>query len=87
MMRFFSPFVLALFFGTLCWAQSLTVRGRVSDSSGAALGSASVRAYQEERLIVEIRSDEKGEFSLSAPAGEYRVEITAAGFTPFREIV
>ncbi|MBI4443542.1 MAG: hypothetical protein HY649_09240, partial [Acidobacteria bacterium] len=47
----------------------------------------SVRAYQEERLIVEIRSDEKGEFSLSAPAGEYRVEITAAGFTPFREIV
>ena len=86
-MRFLSSIVLALSFCTVCWGQIPTVRGRVSDSTGAALRGAPVRAIQGDQLIVETRSDERGAFSLSVPAGEYRIEINAAGFNSYAAVI
>jgi vitamin B12 transporter len=80
-----------LFFSTifllLCsssFAQtSATIRGKLTDPSGAGLPGARVTAVQLDTHAVaaRTRSDSDGEFSLTIPAGRYRIVVESDSFT------
>jgi hypothetical protein len=59
------------------------VRGRIADAQGAALPGASVRAWQDDRVVAETTTNVDGDYQLSGLApGAYRVEVALAGFAP-----
>ena len=59
--------------------------GKVTDSSGAAVSGATVRAYDESNNVVATAStDEEGQYSFqSLPAGNYRIEVEQTGFKKY----
>ncbi|NDQ58507.1 MAG: hypothetical protein GZ088_15685 [Acidipila sp.] len=59
--------------------------GKVTDSSGAAVSGATVRAYDENNNVVATAStDEEGQYSFqSLSAGNYRVEVEQTGFKKY----
>ena len=77
----------------LCWLHALPLFGQatglivgvVSDSSGAVVPGANVRAFNElTGLEWSAQSDESGRFNFPRlPVGDYRVEASAEGFSTF----
>ena len=90
-MRRFCLAVLAIFFGTMAWAQTFPVKGSVTDSSGAPLQNVSVKAYQAgqltDQLIAETLTDQRGAFQFSLSPGEFRIEVSTQDFAPQAETV
>ena len=77
---------LAFMLCSAAFGQSITasLQGRVSDSSGAVLTNASVKATNTETgLSRSTTSDSAGEYKIaSLPVGSYKVEVKAASFRP-----
>ena len=63
------------------------LRGRILDATGAPVVRARVAAHQAGKLdvTVETRSNWRGEFVLTLPAGDYRLAVEADGFTDLSE--
>ena len=61
-----------------------TIRGRVTDPTGAAVQNASVKVTDLETNITrELTTDDEGEYEATAlKTGTYRVTVTGSGFTP-----
>src|SRR5438034_960851 len=68
-------------------AQTIRLRGTVLDPSGAVIPGADVKVSQGNRVVGEGKSDATGNFSFDVPAGEYKVEISAAEFKPHTQNV
>jgi hypothetical protein len=62
----------------LAGAQSYRLRGAVTDSIGQPLPSAHIQLFGQKRKAT--TSDADGEFAMTIPKGEYRVEISYTGF-------
>ncbi|HMF02810.1 MAG TPA: carboxypeptidase regulatory-like domain-containing protein [Terriglobia bacterium] len=68
-------------------AQAIRLRGTVLDPSGAVIPEADVKISQGNRVVIEGKSDSTGNFSFELPAGEYRVETSAAAFRSHQQNV
>jgi vitamin B12 transporter len=79
---FLSSIVAIIFFALTLQAQSTgTMRGRVVDPLGNLVPNAKLVLLQDDKELVEGRSDAEGSFSLAAPnAGRYSLRVEAAGF-------
>src|SRR5262249_24558908 len=71
---------LILFSINLLFAQSAKLRLRVLDSSGAVIPKVQVKVYQTDKLVQEGLTSPTGFFDIPLEPGEYKVELTAAGF-------
>lgn len=56
------------------------VSGRVLDPDGAVIAGATVVAEVQGRPTASTRTNDKGEFFLTLPAGEYTIKVSAEGF-------
>jgi carboxypeptidase family protein len=68
-------------------AQTVKLRGKVTDSTGAVMSATTVKAYQKGQLVKEAITDDQGGFSVDLAPGQYGVEVSAPDFTPYRETV
>ena len=57
------------------------LRGRVIDAKGQSVGYATIVAMSGDKQVGGTTSDEQGNFSLTLPAGEYKVIIDFVGYT------
>lgn len=83
-------FVLSLSLTVVSMAQSnATIRGTVSDPSGAPISGAAIaaRLSSAPAPIAETQSGPDGSFSLSLPPGRYRISTSAANFIPISDDV
>jgi iron complex outermembrane receptor protein len=82
----FNSLVLTLLLTVLSTAQTGTAQlsGNVADAQGSLVAGASVKIYERDnRIQATAVTDEKGSFNFPRlAAGEYVLEIEAAGFTP-----
>src|SRR5438105_10302700 len=63
-------------------AQTVSLRGRVTDQNGDVIPAAQVTLNGPSGLVKTITADEKGEYSFAdLPAGDYTVEASAPSFT------
>ncbi len=69
------------------WGQTETLTGRVLDSTGAVIPGALVTVNAGDETVEEIRTGDGGEFELSLPPGEYRLQVTAPDFEPYTEVI
>ena len=78
-----------LFTSALSAQNSLLVRGLVQDSSPSSIATASVRAVETAtKGQYTTQSDASGRYELRLPrAGEYRVTVSAHGFSPSESVV
>jgi len=75
LMTFLGLFLLV---SALASAQNFQLKGFVQDSSGLSLPSAHIQIWSPKKKV--ITSDASGEFVLSLPAGEVRVDVSYTGF-------
>src|SRR5262245_10758289 len=68
-------------------AQTAKLKGKVVDTTGAVMAATDVKALQGTRIIKEGQTDNQGDFEFDLPPGEYRLEVSAPDFTPFRQAV
>ena len=61
--------------------------GAVKDSTGGVMVSVDVRVLQGEKVVAQTQTDGEGNFAVNVPPGEYRVEVAAVDFSPFRQTV
>jgi hypothetical protein len=78
---------LILFSGSLLLAQSVKLRVRVLDSSGAVMPKVQVKVYRADQVLEEGITSSNGDFEAPVDPGEYSVEITAADFESHVESV
>jgi hypothetical protein len=78
---------LILFSTNVLFAQSVKLRLRVLDSSGAVIPKVQVKVYQADKLVGEGLTSSTGDFDIPVDPGDYMVEITAADFQPHVENV
>jgi len=82
--RLLFPAGFLLFFVSASFAQApATLKGTLTDPSGAALSGAKISARalnQSNTLEIQALSGARGQYRLELPAGHYRLEITAASF-------
>lgn len=79
MRKFFGtwlPVLLGLVMPMLVAAQQ-TVKGRITDPAGNPLPGATIQVRGTQQST---QSDEKGNFSISVPAGSNRLEVSFVGF-------
>ena len=64
-----------------------TLTGNVTDASGAAVANATVRVYDaNNNLVATVNSDDSGDYEVSGlPDGNYRIEVSQAGFKSYAE--
>jgi len=64
-----------------------TLTGNVTDASGAAVANATVRVYDtNNNLVATVNSDDSGDYEVSGlPDGNYRIEVSQAGFRTYAE--
>src|SRR4051812_23060663 len=67
--------------------QSARLRGKVLDSSGLVMPGAQLRVFQGDKLVKETTSGSTGDFDISIAPGDYRLEVSAPDFQPFRQTV
>ena len=79
-------FVLMTLMGLTAMAAG-DVRGRVVNSSGEAVGYATVVAMSGDRQVAGTTSDEQGRFSLRIADGEYRVIVEFVGYAPVERVL
>ncbi len=85
--RFFSiSFFLAVFAGTICWAQEGSITGSVRDASGAVVPNASVIITNNQQGFARsATSNQSGDYLVSGlPAGSYNISVTAPGFQKYQ---
>lgn len=78
--------LLVLFVGALCDAQTASIAGVVTDSSGAVVSAAqiAVTATDTGALHTSVSND-AGTYSVTnLPVGKYRIEVTKQSFSVFR---
>src|SRR5438876_54310 len=68
-------------------AQTVKLRGKVADTTGAVMSATTVKAYQKQQLIKEDVTNETGSFELDLAPGQYGIEVSAPDFTPYRQTV
>jgi len=75
-------FLVLLFFVVYCIAQTASVVGTVSDSTGAAVPNAEVRLMNEaSNFTITATTDNMGTFRFdNVPLGEYEIKVSSAGF-------
>ena len=78
---------ITLFSSNLLFAQSVTLRIRVLDSSGAVMPSVTVKLYQGDVVAKEGVTSSIGDFEIALNPGEYKLEITAAEFQPYVQVI
>src|SRR5262245_2352126 len=78
---------ITLFSSNLLLAQSVTLRIRVLDSSGAVMPSVPVKLYQGDVVAKEGVTSSIGDFAIALNPGEYKLEITAAEFQPYVQVI
>ena len=71
----------------LLFAQSVTLRIRGLDSSGAVIPSVPVKLYQGDVVAKEGVTSSIGDFEIAPNPGEYKLEITAAEFQPYVQVI
>ncbi|MCH8268754.1 MAG: carboxypeptidase regulatory-like domain-containing protein [Acidobacteria bacterium] len=86
-MRTLSLLIVPLLLAAPSWAQTETLKGRVLDSTGAFIIDASVTGYRGDEVVAETRTDDGGEFELLLPPGEYRLEVSAADFASYIQLI
>ncbi len=64
-------------------AQTVLLRGTILDPSGAVIPAANVKVTQGGRVAGERKSDATGNFSFDLPAGDYRLQVSAADFRTY----
>ena len=62
-------------------AQTVMVRGRVIDPTGASLAGTAVECYQSEKFITGTATNNDGEFALELPPGDYLCEFFSPNFS------
>jgi len=73
-----------LFFSeSLAAAQTVLLRGTILDPSGAVIPDADVRVSQSGRVAGQRKSDSTGNFAFDLPAGDYRLQVSAADFRTY----
>ncbi len=86
-MRSVKLFILACVFlnASFLGAQTARFSGRVVDSSGGYMVGVDVKVFEKSstELLREAKTNESGDFNLTLPSGEYRIEVTAPDFTPY----
>src|SRR5450759_5852043 len=90
-MRPLSLVCLCVIFAALAWSQSsytASVRGTVTDSSGAALVAAKVTILEADRNVAHTATtDEAGRYVMTAlPPGGYTLTVEAAGFKKYNPV-
>ncbi|MGH9783888.1 MAG: carboxypeptidase regulatory-like domain-containing protein, partial [Terriglobia bacterium] len=73
--------------GLVSWAQNVTLSGHVLDPTGGAVAGASVQLLQGNQQVAETSTDLEGDFRLTVPPGEYRIEMAAPNFARHSEAV
>jgi len=68
-------------------AQTVRLRGTVLDPSGAVIPGADLKVSQGNQVTGEGKSDATGNFSFDVPAGDYKLDISAAAFKPHSQNV
>src|SRR5689334_8159519 len=80
LLRKFLFLLLILLVTTVGLAQSTKIRGKVLDSSGLIMPGASVKIYQGTKIIQETTTSNNGDFEVTVPAGNYKIEASAPDF-------
>ena len=78
-------FVVQLLSPVVSMGQSnASIHGTISDPSGAAIPGATIAVQQSKTAaaMADTHSESDGSFSISVPPGDYRVSISASGFSP-----
>jgi hypothetical protein len=68
-------------------AQAVRLRGTVLDPSGAVIPAVDLKLSQGANTVAEGKTDATGDFSFDVAPGEYRLEVSAAGFKPRQQNV
>ena len=71
----------------MVFAQSIPVRGTVVDATGGPLEAAQITVTSGDKQAAATLTNQHGEFTVSLPAGEYRISVTTANFSTFEETV
>jgi hypothetical protein len=64
-------------------AQTVLLRGTILDPSGAVIPGADVKVSQGDKIAGQRKSDSTGNFSFDLPAGDYRLQVSAADFRAY----
>ncbi|MGN1306194.1 MAG: S-layer homology domain-containing protein [Faecousia sp.] len=71
-----------------CLANSTvgTLAGRICKASDrtSPIGAAEIEVYSGDTLFISAKSDDDGAYSITLPAGSYRLQINANGYLPFQ---
>src|SRR5215813_5007362 len=73
-------FAVLFFSESVARAQTVLLRGTILDPSGAVIPEADVKVSRDGRIAGERKSDSTGNFSFDLPAGDYRLQVSAADF-------
>src|SRR5262249_8576426 len=76
-------FAVLFFSESVAAAQTVLLRGTILDPSGAVIPEADVKVARGGSVAGERKSDSTGNFSFDLPAGDYRLEVSAAGFRAY----
>jgi len=76
-------FAVLFFSESVADAQTVLLRGTVLDPSGAVIPEADVKVSQGGRVAGQQKSDSTGNFSFDLPAGDYRLQVSAADFRTY----
>src|SRR5262245_15845624 len=79
--------ILAMIIPGVVAAQTRRLRGKIVDSSGLVMPGAQVKLFQGDALTTQTTSSSTGDFEMLVPAGNYRLEVSAADFQLFRRNV
>ena len=66
-------------------AQTARVNGRVLDPSGAVMQLIDVKLVRGTAVEKQTKTDERGQFTMEVPVGDYRFEVTADAFVPISQ--
>src|SRR5437868_2667382 len=86
-LRTFLSVIIILISGTMIFAQSARIRGKVLDSSGLVIPGAQIRVLQSDKVVKEAKAGPAGDFDISMPPGDYKLEVTAPDFQPHNQNV
>jgi len=72
---------------SVAFSQAARLSGHIVDSSGAVMPGAQIKVYQGDKVVKEAVSAQSGDFEIPIEPGEYKLEISAADFSVFTEMV
>src|ERR1700749_4383751 len=71
--------------GLFAQATAPTLRGQITDPSGAAIPDCTITATSDSGKVTVVQTDHSGNFSMLLPTGIYTVRGLAKGFAPFEK--